>query len=368
MDAVRDYLEKTQPTPQAVETPIEQTPVEPTPVEPTPSEPTPIEPTPTEPTSLVNWQDFGVETPDELKAKLAKLSEYEPIVNKYNELAPQISVLDQVKNPFANDTIAQLNNFVNKTGISNLGLASEILSASTEDLQRDPLKAVAIKEILDNPSLSTLSMAQLREYVAQKNGVDLSEYGSEEYAMPITLTVDGTKAIQNIEEKRKEFANINNYFVDLQNNTKEQQRLLESRVEKWNVATPSILSSVREITVKVPSVIEGLEDVTVKVAVSPEEVQKSFEAIRGYFAQNVDATTESLKQVQDVIVNNLRLAKQDEILKQSILATEGKLREKIVKESHNLAPITDQRLAPPKDENVVVSPNVEALKKKFGIA
>ena len=348
-----------------------QKPAEPTP-EPTPAV-TPVEPTPEpvqtpEPTppAVVDWSEFGVQNAEELKAKLGKLSEYEPIVNKYNEVAPQLSVLEQVKNPFANDTIAQLNNFVSKTGITNLQLANDIIGSSVEELSKDPLKAVAIKEILDNPSLSSLSMSQLREYVASKNGVDLSEYGSEDYKLPITLQVDGTKAIQQIEEKKKEFANINNYFVDLQKNTEEQQRQFNTRVEKWNVATPQIVSSIKAIEMKVPSPIEGIEDLSVTVAVSPEEVQKSFEAVKGYFSSSVEPTAEGFKQAQDVLLANLRLAKMQEVIKQTVLAAEGKIREKVIKETHNLAPVTPDRGTPPAEEKFE-SPNVTALKQKFGL-
>jgi hypothetical protein len=347
-------------------TPTEPTPQEPTPAKPTPVEPTPIEPTPTEPTeptpAVVNWGDFGVSNADELKEKLNRVSEYEGIVSKYKEIEPQLSVLDQVKNPFANDSIAALNNFVSKTGIDNLALASDILNTTTDDLKSDPLKALAIQEILNNPSLSTLSIAKLREYAASKNGVDLSEYGQEGYDLPVSLIVDGAKAIQNIEDKRKEFANINNYFVDLQKNTLENQRVINERVDKWNVATPQITSSIKAIDVKIPSPLEGVDDITVSVAVSAEEVKSAFEGLKGFF-YNMDANTEGFAQAQQAIVNTLRLSKQNEIIASAIKAAEGKITERIVKDKHNLQPITEQTAAVESNEKVK-SPALQALERR----
>ena len=355
------------PTPEPTPTPAP----EPTPAVTPVSDVTPIaepEPTPTpEPTpSIVDWSEFGVKDANELKERLGKLSEYEPIVNKYNEVAPQLSVLEQVKNPFANDTIAQLNNFVSKTGINNLSLASEILNSSSEDLAKDPLKAVAIKEILNDPSLASMSMDKVRMYVANKNGVDLNEYGNEGYELPVTLEVDGRRAIQQIEEKKKEFANINNYFVDLQKNTEEQQRLLNTRREKWDVATPQIVQSIKGLTVSVPSPIDGLDDVSVTVTVSTDEVQKAFDVVKGYFANGEEPNAEGFKKAQEVVLANLRLAKQQEIIREAIRASEGKMREMIVKESHNLAPITPEPTPTPQAEQVK-SPAQLELERRLGI-
>ena len=271
-------------------------------------------------------------------------------------------MLDQVKNPFANDSIAALNNFVSKTGIDNLALASDILNTTTDDLKSDPLKALAIQEILNNPSLSTLSIAKLREYAASKNGVDLSEYGQEGYDLPVSLIVDGAKAIQNIEDKRKEFANINNYFVDLQKNTLENQRVINERVDKWNVATPQITSSIKAIDVKIPSPLDGVDDITVSVAVSAEEVKSAFEGLKG-FLYNMDANTEGFAQAQQAIVNTLRLSKQNEIIASAIKAAEGKITERIVKDKHNLQPITEQTAAVESNEKVK-SPALQALERR----
>jgi hypothetical protein len=299
---------------------------------------------------VINYSEFGVNSADELKAKLARIQELEPIATKYGEVEKQLSYIEQVKNPFANDTIAQLNNFVAKTGISNLGIASEVIGSTSESLNADPLKAIAINELLSNPALSSLSIDQLRQYVADKNGVDMNEYGTEGYQMPITLKVDSAKAIQQIEEKRKEFANINNLFVDLQKNTEEQERLAAERTVKWNSAMPSIYSSVKEIEKTVSTGIDGVGEISVKLGVSQQEVQELARQMSGYFLGN-EPTTEVLGQFQQSIINALRLAKQDEMMVEYGKALEGKLNEKLVREKHNLAPITEASAnSKPKEE------------------
>ena len=70
--------------------------------------------------------------------------------------------LNDVQNPFANDTINRLNNFVKTTGISDLGVASTILAASSDSLKSNPVKAMAIMEILNDQ----IGRASCRERVS----------------------------------------------------------------------------------------------------------------------------------------------------------------------------------------------------------
>lgn len=292
-----------------------------------------------------DFSKFGVSSAEELESKL---KEYEGGYKKYKEVEKDLNVLEQVKNPFANEKIMQMNQFIKATGIQNESIALEVMATNAEGLQKDPLKAVVIQEILNNPALASLSMNDIRAYVANKNGVDLELYGTEGYDNPINLKVDSIKAIQQIEEKRKEFANINNYFVDLQTELDNQTRLLAENREKWNVATPQLSKEVKSIDVVVKTGLESLkDDISFTVAVSESEVQQAVQQIKPFFERS-ELNNESTAQFKQAVLDTLRLAKQPELIAEAVRRAEGKIREQIVKEKHNLAPVTEKTQEEPR--------------------
>lgn len=329
------------PTEQPTETPVVET-TEP-PVE--ASIETPVQ------TTEFDYSRFGVNGEDELKERLNRVQTLE---SEYEKLKTEASVLDQVKNPFANDTIMQLNNFVAKTGINDLSFAAEVLSLSSETLKNDPLKAIVINEALNDPKLAALGMDKIKQYVAIKNGVDLNEYGTEGYELPVTLQVDGLKALDNIEKKKEEFVGKDNFFVTLQNEANERQRAVSENTEKWNLQLPNIRNSVKAITLEVDTQIEGVGKIPIQLAVSEQEVNSALESLKSVGALNMMQPDEKgVAAVRQAVENSLRVSKLESFVQNGIKAAEGKIRERIVAEKHNLAPVTERPSPPPSTEKVV---------------
>ncbi len=156
-------------------------------------------------TSGLNLEEFGVSSYEELKAIVNKAKEYEPIVEKYKQYDPIMPYLNDVQNPFANDTINRLNNFVKNTGISDLNIASTILATSNDELKANPVKAMAIMEVLNDPDLANLGLDNLMQYVADKNNIDIDSTYDSLDDMPVKMRVELQKTLKSIENKRQEF-------------------------------------------------------------------------------------------------------------------------------------------------------------------
>lgn len=342
-----------------VETPIVETPIVETPIVETPVVETP-EPTPT---PTFDWSKYGVSGEDELTARLSEANE---LKEKFKAVEQDLAVLPQVKNPFANDTLMQLNNFISKTGINDLALASEVIGANIDTLKSDPIKAMALELAISDPKMAAMGMAKLSEYVAQKNGVDLSEYKGEGYELPVTLQVDGLRALDAIENKKKEFATNDNFFVSLQNKATEQQREFAEKQGKWDVIIPNLRSSVKALTVDVDTQVEGVGKVSLNIAVSEQDVQSALEGLKQAGLFNMASPDEKgVAAVRGVLENNLRLANMETIIRESVKAAEGKIREGIVKENHNIAPVTTPRTTTTPNEKVV-SAAEQAVNTNFG--
>ena len=166
----------------------------------------------------------------------------------------------------------QINNFIAKTGINDFNLAQQVLTASKEELAKDPLRALVLNEAISDPELAKIGLDKLRTYVAAKHGVDLSEYGQEGYELNVSLQVDGIKALNNIEKKKEEFVGNDNFFLTLQNQAQEQQRLTSERNTQWEQQLPSVRNSVKAVTMEVDTKVDGVGEIPITLAVSEQEV------------------------------------------------------------------------------------------------
>jgi hypothetical protein len=358
-DMRAQYLQEN-PSPQNEPTPSAEPAPTPTPE---PIAPTNGEPTPTpEPTQSYDFSKFGVTSEDELRQRLDK---YNTLESDYNTLKQESSALEHVRNPFANETIMQINNFIAKTGINDFNLAQQVLSTTKEQLSKDPLQALVLNEAISDPELAKIGLDKLRTYVANKNGVDLSEYGEEGYELPVSLQVDGVKALNNIEKKKEEFVGNDNFFLTLQNQAQEQQRLTSERDAQWEQQLPSVKSSVKAVTMEVDTKIEGVGKIPITLAVSEQEVSSALENLKSVGVLGMANPDEKgIQAVRSAIESSLRNSKIEAFIVEGIKAAEGKIRERIIAEKHNLAPITD-RPAPTKPVDKVVSPAEEFL-NSFG--
>lgn len=310
------------------------------------------------PTPTFDFSRFGVKDEIELQSKLERYGELEQVYQKYKEVEKDIEVLPMYKNPFADDSILKINNFVKETGIKDVRLASEIMGSTPEQLKADPLQALAIKELLDNPSFAGLGMKKVTDYVAKKYGVDMEQYGQSDYELPVTVELDSIKAISDIESKKEKFANFNNSFVSLQQEYAEQQRLATEWANTWETVTPSISNSLKAISVEMNSGLEGVGAVKFSVAVSDAELKQATDLMKSVF-KGYEPTSENQAAMRQAIEERLWLTKRSEILGEYAKQIHGKTYKAVVQEKHNLAPVTET----PANPNVAPKRELDAAEQ-----
>jgi hypothetical protein len=320
-----------------------------------------IEPQPPVAPSL-NLEEFGVSSYDELKDIVKKAKEYEPLVQKYKEYDPIMPYLNDVQNPFANDTINRLNNFVKSTGISDLSIASTILAADTESLKSNPVKALAIMEVLNDPDLESIGFDKVMEYVAAKNNLDTDTTFDDLNEMPVAVRVELQKTLKSIENKRKEFDNKQDYFGYLQSQRTQQEQVMAQRMATWDNVLNDMGTKMKSVPVKVN--LEGMGEITVDYAVSKEDLQKFIPEIRGVISQ-LNPDEDGVSTAMKVLENRVWLENKTQIMQQVLKSAEGKIREAQVQKVHNGGAIVNRTDAPASGPRV--SPHLEATKAALGI-
>ena len=310
----------------------------------------------------LNLEEFGVSSYDELKDIVKKAKEYEPLVQKYKEYDPIMPYLNDVQNPFANDTINRLNNFVKSTGISDLSIASTILAADTESLKSNPVKALAIMEVLNDPDLAGIGFDKVMEYVAAKNNLDTDTTFDDLNEMPVAVRVELQKTLKSIENKRKEFDNKQDYFGYLQSQRTQQEQVMAQRMATWDNVLNDMGTKMKSVPVKVN--LEGMGEITVDYAVSKEDLQKFIPEIRGVISQ-LNPDEDGVSTAMKVLENRVWLENKTQIMQQVLKSAEGKIREAQVQKVHNGGAIVNRTDAPASGPRV--SPHLEATKAFLGM-
>lgn len=310
----------------------------------------------------LNLEEFGVSSYDELKDIVKKAKEYEPLVQKYKEYDPIMPYLNDVQNPFANDTINRLNNFVKSTGISDLSIASTILAADTESLKSNPVKALAIMEVLNDPDLASIGFDKVMEYVAAKNNLDTDTTFDDLNEMPVAVRVELQKTLKSIENKRKEFDNKQDYFGYLQSQRTQQEQVMAQRMATWDNVLNDMGTKMKSVPVKVN--LEGMGEITVDYAVSKEDLQKFIPEIRGVISQ-LNPDEDGVSTAMKVLENRVWLENKTQIMQQVLKSAEGKIREAQVQKVHNGGAIVNRTDAPASGPRV--SPHLEATKAFLGM-
>lgn len=307
--------------------------------------------------SVYDFTKLGVQDEDELVG----------ILGDYKKLKEESRIIEYIKDPFANETIRQINSFSKSTGISDLNLATSIISLSPEDLKANPIKAIAVDMLLSNPKLASVGLEEVMEGVAQKYNVDLDYVGKEGYKYPSLLKMDATSAMESIEEKRSKLLGGEDYFVNLQSQAAKNESERQERLNKWEQALPDVKAPLKALSYSIDTGMDDFGKIDLSVAVSEQEVDQALKSLKNLgLLEGMSPDDKGIPAVRQAVEYNLRLAKMDDIIRESIKAVAGKLQEKMVKDNLNLSPITNQRVAPSPQLGKVTSPAEEALSRFRG--
>jgi len=309
-----------------------------------------------------DFSQLGFNNAEELKSYIEKAKEYEQMANKYKEVEHVIPYANDIQKPFANDNIQRLNNFVRTTGIDDLNLAAEILNTSDDQLKTDPVRALAILEILNDKDLAILGFDRVMEYVANKNNLDVDTKYENVDEMPVSLRIEAQKALKSIENKRKEFDSNQDYFTYLQNQRADSQRAMDERAGQWQKILQDIPTKMQSIPITLN--VEDVGEVTVNYAVSKDDLQRFIPDIQQYML-GLNPDSQGIETAMKVLENRVWLENRDQIMKQVLKTAAGKIKEDTVKNVHNGGKVVDRKDAPNYD--VKESPHLSATRAALGL-
>ena len=315
---VRDNGEDPNPEPQPQPNPEPQPEPQPQP------EPNP-EPQPEPAIPSFDFSKFGVQSEEELSARISRLSELE---SKAKEFEAFNEIKSKINAPYADESIAKVNAVVRETGIKNLSIASDIATLTPEQLRSDPAKALAFREILKNPeALSALSFGEIKQ--AMEKRYELEE--GEELSPLTKLEVE--TAIKEVQNKVDSISTSgNDVIANLLKEREQQAFLFQQKSEKAAKDVEVAVSKFSTLNAKF-----GSEEIS--VAVSPELLSQ----VKGWatqFASNLPDGDNYQSSIDAYISATLESAMKDKIAEKFREKIEGKIRQEAVRTTHNGGPVT----------------------------
>jgi hypothetical protein len=333
--------------PAPAETQPEPTPTpEPTPVaaEPAPAaEPTP-EPAPAPEAPSFDYSRFGVQNDEELTAAWNDAKnvreEYGRIKPIYEKVAPLAEVADYIKNPFSDPKVAELNNFVAKTGIKDFRVATEILSLDLDAVKKDPALAIAVSDALSDPNLASMGLDRLKKAALIGVGADLdSSFDDLDETVKLKLEVAATKALKTITDKSSEWKTDNSIFAKWETDARSAKEKQNNVAQEWSRRMPSVVSGLSEIAEEYT--LPSGEKVTAKVTVTPQEVSQVLQGIAPQVL-SINPDDQGQAQLAQTVRVILQAQKQGELLKSAIesydKAVRAEVEQRVRKELVNGAP------------------------------
>jgi hypothetical protein len=340
------------PSDQAPATPAEQAPLEQAPSEQDLAA-SQESSAPAEQVPAFDYSRFGVKDEVELAETLAKARE------AINSLSEFDKIKDRIKNPFANERIAQINNVVSQLGVSE-DIAAKLVSTTTESLQKDPVEALTLKMIIDNPAaLGIMSVSDIRQAVIQKYNIE-EEDGVHVLSPIAKLELAGAlKEIQNkVESSRQTTTDI---YASLQQQVQAETASYQSRLEKAAADVDRAVSQFSTLNVEV----NGRK---LSVAVSPDSL-KSVKEYASRFAANIPENEGYQATLNQYIQSSLEAKYRNELFKAYHEKVEGELREEAIKKSHNGGPVIHKD-NPANTSTPADAPHIAAAKRmmeKYGV-
>ena len=265
------------------------------------------------------WQD-----------RTTKAQQYETIAPKYQEYE---SVLPKIKEPFVTPQVKAINNFIANTGIKDLNVASQFVGRTSDDLAKTPLDLLALKEVMDNPDLLTVTnLNEIKEGIASKYGVTSDVEAAD---LPPAMRLEVSKASLAVQGKIG-LEDSEDYFTKA---AKQQSTLQEQQAARYNAVSPKIAelsAGLREVSIEV----EGAKAV---VQVSDDIRQIIQNELTNYVMyNNVELTEDRVKSLRESAMIRARELNVDALISEAVKASKGVATKQVLAEVHNAQPVVKQ--------------------------
>lgn len=265
------------------------------------------------------WQD-----------RTTKAQQYETIATKYEEYE---SVLPKIKEPFVTPQVKAINNFITNTGIKDLNIASQFIGKSSDDLAKTPIDLLALKEVMDNPDLLTVTnLNDIKEGIASRYGVT-SDVEVED--LPPAMRLEVSKASLAVQGKIGA-EDSDDYFTRA---AKQQSTFQEQQTARFNAVSPKIAelsAGLREVSYEV----EGSKAV---VQVSDDVRQTIQNELTNYVMfNNVELTEDNVKMLRESAMIRAKQLNVDSLISEAVKASKGVATKQVLTEVHNGQPVVKQ--------------------------
>lgn len=231
-------------------------------------------------------EKFGaeIETEEDLAEIFAK---HKTLTEREAAIAAKEVFWQDIENPHANDELAAINKFVKTAGLNDLVLAKQILFTPREALLQDPILAMAIAKVIENPDhAKTFDFEAIKGRIqrqAERTGVDLRDKESDAYK---DFQMEALENIQKIEKYREGFGKSTDSIAVLQQNKQQQEQLLGERLTSLKAEISKL--GLKQVTHKFGDKEVSLEAPKDILSLIPDSVQR-------HLARTIDTSTKDGK-------------------------------------------------------------------------
>jgi ribosome-binding protein aMBF1 (putative translation factor) len=264
-----------------------------------------------------------------------KLKEYKKTSSQYKELASKIeeyeSIINNVKNPWADDSVRSINYFVANTGIKDISVAAKFAGKTSDDILKSPVDAIALKQVIANPDI--LKMASFEDI---KQSVSLQYNVDEDVDIndaPTSLKIAVAEAAKDIASKFKNTEN-SDVFDSLALKYKKSKEDFENYASSATPAVAEIVQSLDKLKVS------PLDDFSFEAQVSDAVKSQLADELRAYvLGKRMDLTPENLSQIKEAAQQRAMEIMAKDLLKSALENFKGEALKKTLQEVENGQPV-----------------------------
>ena len=300
-----------------------------------------VETTEQQPAGESPWfVSYGFETEDDFRSQFEQLKSYrdlsETLSQKEQEINQGLALLQEADDPFGGVEEARVIVAFGKKGISS-SIANQIVSADSESLMQDPVKALVLAEAVKNPSkFKQLGQSTIEEAIREKYNL-----GEGEYYPTALLKSDAIDAIEMLEKTKKDVETVKNPFTFAKELKMQSEKTIAERQQIALVEAESYAKQLSEVPYK-------YGDSSISLKVSSDEVSEILKSqYAAYLGQAFDTTTKEGKQaVRNWLENQILIHKvqSGDLGVQIAKSLSANAEKKVVKEVYNGQPKTVNRV------------------------
>lgn len=259
------------------------------------------------------------------------------------EYVTRLKTPPQTENPFANDYVKGLNDYLKSNPSGSKDIYDKIITVDVKSM--DHLQAIKTKMLWENPELSEADV-QLLLNDKYREG-DEYEDDREKQIAQIYKVTDGKSAkeyLLQLQEKHK--------LPDNQKESFDKAQKEKDRIESWKPLAKKLTDEFSEIEIDLGKNPEGIERGKIKFSAIDDGLKKELRKELNDIVQfsEIGTSKEDIQSMQNVVVERFIIKKFNDLVRSACDHTESVTAERIRKEYDNPTPI--KKDTPPQSTTV----------------